>query len=1128
MNHSNPTLLSFAEYKKPVLFFLIGLGFLFSSVKSSAQYTKLFDFGSTSNGMNPYSAPISDGTFLYGTTRNGGANNLGTIYKVKTDGTGFTKLLDFNGVNGSNPIGALFYDGTFLYGTTYSGGANSSGVIFKLKPDGSGYTKLFDFNYLVTGGYSYSSLISDGTYLYGTTSQGGSKSYGTVFKIKTDGTGFSTLLEFDGTTNGGLPYGSLYSDGTFLYGTTTGQYFSFGSIFKVKTDGTSASIIYQFTGTNTNPYGALISDGTFLYGMTNGIGSSYQYGTLFKIMPDGTSFSVIVNFNNSSPGATPTGSLVYDGTYLYGTTTEYGANSRGTIFKVKTDGSGLTKILDNDIGTYGQNPEGTLLLSGSVLYGVKSGGGAGVPPFYPGTVFKINTDGSSYTKLFFFDTEGGSPYGSLYSDGTFLYGMTNKGGIYNDGTVFKIKADGTGFQRLYDFDGTNSSSGASPYGTFISDGTFLYGMTNGGGVNSSGIIFKIKPDGTSFTKLLDFDNTNTGGNPHGSLYSDGTFLYGMTPYGGINSAGTIVKIKPDGSGYTKLFDFSSSSGGYNPNGSLISDGTFLYGTTYYGGTNGYGTYFKIKPDGSGYATIIDLDSNTSGIYPNGDLTSDGTYLYGMQSGGGVNGYGTIVKVKPDGTGFAKLLDFNNYIGANPYGSLVLNGTYLYGMCQNGGLNSLGTTFRIKTDGTGFSKMLDLSDGSYPQGSLISDGSFLYGMTANGGANGYGTLFKTTLTPFVSISNIVPADGVVGTYVTINGVSIDPTPANNIVKFNGVSAHVVSATNTSLVAIVPAGATTGSISITAGTTGTSTSAFTVDTVAVMVDVTVQNCHVNFLPPTYDYIQPRNYQATETFIPANPTDKVKISFSSINLSGDALYVYDGPTASSPLLATLNNNNTPLNIVATGSGGELTFVYKWGDGTTDWQATITCVASGPPPVITTQALATQIGGKITLDLKPLIATANLDLTSLQVVTPPTSGATASIDANGILTIDYHGMSFAGTEQITIRACDINGQCATQDFSLEVAGDIVVYNGVSPNGANPKFVIQYIEILPDTKNNSVYIFDRWQNQVWHGSNYDNTSIVFKGISDSGGDLPSGVYFYRIDFAGNRKSKTGFISLRR
>jgi gliding motility-associated-like protein len=85
-----------------------------------------------------------------------------------------------------------------------------------------------------------------------------------------------------------------------------------------------------------------------------------------------------------------------------------------------------------------------------------------------------------------------------------------------------------------------------------------------------------------------------------------------------------------------------------------------------------------------------------------------------------------------------------------------------------------------------------------------------------------------------------------------------------------------------------------------------------------------------------------------------------------------------------------------------------------------------------------------------------------------------------------------------------------------------------LSPNGANPTFVIEFIELIPDAKNNIVTIFDRWQNEVWRGENYDNTNVVFKGVGDSGSDLPTGTYFYRIDFASGKKTKTGFISLKR
>lgn len=185
--------------------------------------------------------------------------------------------------------------------------------------------------------------------------------------------------------------------------------------------------------------------------------------------------------------------------------------------------------------------------------------------------------------------------------------------------------------------------------------------------------------------------------------------------------------------------------------------------------------------------------------------------------------------------------------------------------------------------------------------------------------------------------------------------------------------------------------------------------------------------------------------------------------------------------------------------------------------------------PPTIATRPLATPVGGIITLDLIPLISTPNssLDINSIQITIPPLSGAVALIN-KGELTLNYKGITFTGTEQLTIKACNINGSCASQLFEIDVAGDIVVYNALSPNGVNPKFTIEFIDLIPEAKSNTVTIFDRWQNEVWRGENYNNSTVVFKGTANGGSDLPTGTYFYKIEFGSGKKMKTGFISLKR
>ncbi len=394
---------------------------------------------------------------------------------------------------------------------------------------------------------------------------------------------------------------------------------------------------------------------------------------------------------------------------------------------------------------------------------------------------------AQYTKLHdFTGNPDGSELGdyfSFISDGTFLYGMTGGGGLNNLGTIFKIKPDGTGYTKLLDFAGI--SNGGGPNGSFISDGNFLYGMTRGGGTNNMGTIFKIKPDGTAYYKLHDFDSIN-GKIPFGSLFTDGTFFYGTTYYGGTYNTGTIFKIMTDGTGFTKLHDFAVPSGENFPMGSLISDGTFLYGTTYGANPGNSATVFKIKPDGTGYSTVFSFN-NPVFVKPAGSLIYDGSFLYGMTDGG-TNNMGTIFKIKTDGTGYFKILDFSGVSNGNlPVGSLISDGTFLYGTTEDGGTGNFGgpygsgVAFKIKPDGTLYSKLVDFvgaSNGANPCGSLFIDGNFLYGMTHSGGtgscwaSTGCGTIYKLGLTTGITENN------------EASDFSIYPNPCNGIFTIEG--------------------------------------------------------------------------------------------------------------------------------------------------------------------------------------------------------------------------------------------------------------------------------------------------------------------------------------------------------
>lgn len=193
---------------------------------------------------------------------------------------------------------------------------------------------------------------------------------------------------------------------------------------------------------------------------------------------------------------------------------------------------------------------------------------------------------------------------------------------------------------------------------------------------------------------------------------------------------------------------------------------------------------------------------------------------------------------------------------------------------------------------------------------------------------------------------------------------------------------------------------------------------------------------------------------------------------------------------------------------------------------------ICTNQPPAIEATPISTQIGSIVTLSLVDLITDSddNIDLSTLAIVSPPASGATATIDRQYTLIIDYTGISFSGTESITIRVCDIFAACANQDFSIEVAGEIEIFNGISPDGnpANNSFVIKNINLLDDTRQNHVGIYNRWGDLVWEGDNYDNTNIVFTGKSKNDGELPSGTYYYKVDFKSGHRQESGYLVIKR
>jgi len=130
---------------------------------------------------------------------------------------------------------------------------------------------------------------------------------------------------------------------------------------------------------------------------------------------------------------------------------------------------------------------------------------------------------------------------------------------------------------------------------------------------------------------------------------------------------------------------------------------------------------------------------------------------------------------------------------------------------------------------------------------------------------------------------------------------------------------------------------------------------------------------------------------------------------------------------------------------------------------------------------------------------------------------------------------VSTADTFSVTIT--DVNGclaisQPVVTTVNTCIPADIIIYTGISPNGdlKNDKWIVENISLIPETAKNKVTIYNRWGSRVWEGTNYDNDKVLFTGLAENGTALPTGTYFYKIEFDDkkNRATLTGYLTLKR
>jgi len=227
-------------------------------------------------------------------------------------------------------------------------------------------------------------------------------------------------------------------------------------------------------------------------------------------------------------------------------------------------------------------------------------------------------------------------------------------------------------------------------------------------------------------------------------------LYGATRSGGTNGYGTVFRVNTDGTEYRVLHSMQYSSG--EPTLILGRDGV-LYGTSQHSSASEAASVFKINSDGTGYA-VLHRFTLAEGTNLRAPLLhgSDG-YLYGVAREGGAT-YGTVFRLSPIGTNFRVLHVFyiNPGDGRYPETSLLEGSDgILYGITPIGGTGfaDRGTIFSVAKDGTQYRVLRTLTgtdgDGRHPTALVEGTNGFLYGVTLGGGFAGSGTLFKLSKT-----------------------------------------------------------------------------------------------------------------------------------------------------------------------------------------------------------------------------------------------------------------------------------------------------------------------------------------------------------------------------------------------
>ncbi|MDW3208462.1 MAG: MBG domain-containing protein [Reichenbachiella sp.] len=642
------------------------------------------------------SSPDSDLLYhndrMWGLSRGGGKYSGGTLFSVDMNLEDLQIHHHFHTSTGIRPWGSLIVADGYFWGTAAEGGVSDTGVVFKINTNGTGYTIVLDEELDTPG----AEIISVDGKIYGYAT-GGAHDYGIIFRVDHDGQNFESIHDFNGL-DGQLPDGKMTYDGSKLWGVceysvsaATGSTSDTGLIFTINTDGSAYTVRQRIS---RRPNGTLLLYNNRLWGTSWG-GGDNLWGSIFSIGTDGSGYQVEHSFDNSEVGKFPEGPVIERDGVLWGMTYQFGLYSFDPIADEANNHH--TFSIYRDYYSYGG-----LVESDGHFWGTTSSNFSGT-----GSVFKIDTDGSDYESLQFSklitDVSQYGAYRFGYEfDGKLLFyqnrlfGVMRSGGeMYNYyGGLFSVNTDGSDFKHLHYFE---LEDGEEPHGSLIALNGKIWGVNYKHGNSIAGTLFSYDLQEEAFKVELDFSKSTASGYQPNPVVAYEGMIYGTTYGGGDNSVGLVYSFNPETAERTTLHTFSTD-GLYRPSAFLEIRNGMLYGRTLYSnGANSMGIY-RIDLSDNSYEVIYTITDVIEKV------TLSDTHFYLITNAGGNNSQGFIRKVALDGTEeetpYHLIEEDGNFIGRPTF-----YGGMLWGAMAYSGANSEGFIFTYD-DTNGFQNLMD--------------------------------------------------------------------------------------------------------------------------------------------------------------------------------------------------------------------------------------------------------------------------------------------------------------------------------------------------------------------------------------------------------------------------------------